>query len=322
MLFELHRNHISSHCSRWDWHNHVRRRPGARKRRPLLPCSVLLLHLLQQERPLFPGRGSDLSDWPPKSGLTEREIEKARELKRQKELEEEKQKEIDKKKQQETLKIDKKELEKLKDEISKKASKELEETKVIDKSKQETLKIDKKELEKIKDEISKKEEKKEESKDKSLFDELEKEKKKEKKPSFFSRLFARKEKKKVDKQKQKIEKEKESLEQALSEREFNKVPEAKKGPLRTSAYIKDRKKAYRREALKFTLVFVVIDVMIYFMTNYINYLHLFDIIWVNIVVSLVLLILVIFFFTYLVERIYGEKAYKRMINKKKNVSKN
>ncbi|MBP5683732.1 MAG: hypothetical protein J6X02_00570, partial [Bacilli bacterium] len=147
----------------------------------------------------------------------------------------------------------------------------------------------------------------------------EKKKKEEKKKGFFSRLFAKKEKKKVDQQKQKIEKEKESLDQALSEREFNKVPEAKKGPLRTSAYIKDRKKAYRREALKFTVVFVVIDVMIFFMTSYINYLHLFDVIWVNIVLSLVLLILIIYFFTYFVEKIYGEYTYKRMVNKKKNV---
>ena len=53
------------------------------------------------------------------------------------------------------------------------------------------------------------------------------------------------------------------------------------------------------------------------MTNYINYIHLFDIQWVNIIVSLIVFSLIMFFFTYMVERIYGEISYKKRLAKKK-----
>ena len=62
---------------------------------------------------------------------------------------------------------------------------------------------------------------------------------------------------------------------------------------------------------------MAVDIVLYFILGNINYIHLFDIKIANILFTLILLFILLFFFTYLIERIYGEIAYKKYVKKNK-----
>ena len=66
-----------------------------------------------------------------------------------------------------------------------------------------------------------------------------------------------------------------------------------------------------------TGAFILLDVILAFIFSDVNYIHLFDSIAVNIIFTLLILFGLLFYITYVIERIYGEITYKKNVEKKK-----
>ena len=81
---------------------------------------------------------------------------------------------------------------------------------------------------------------------------------------------------------------------------------------------KERIKGYLKESLIFTLVILLINVIIYFFTDEIAFLRLFDVEYLNIIVTIILFVILLFIGTFLINFLLSELF--RFIKKKNIIS--
>jgi len=81
---------------------------------------------------------------------------------------------------------------------------------------------------------------------------------------------------------------------------------------------KERVKGYLKESLIFTLIILVINIIIYFFTDEISFLRLFDIEYLNIIVTIIPFVILLFIGTFLINFLISELF--RFVRKKRIIS--
>lgn len=87
-------------------------------------------------------------------------------------------------------------------------------------------------------------------------------------------------------------------------------------------YKKKRRKKYLRESLIFTLIFLIIDLVLYFTPLEVNVLCLFDIKYLNIIVTIIISMISLFVVSFILNYLISELLLKSKIRKMKKLQKN
>lgn len=82
---------------------------------------------------------------------------------------------------------------------------------------------------------------------------------------------------------------------------------------------KRRRKKYLKESLLFTIIILLIDIILYFITDYVSILRLFDIEYLNIIVTIVIVLLLLFIGSFIIDYLISELLieFKRRLRNKK-----